>query len=147
MKKKQKITRVQLVLSGEDETLLLGIVSADPDYKLSLAINKRIGISLRHSTPLEVQEQGETKIVFSRFSDLTGAPDNLYSLISNRAGKNFLLKKLRNIDFLFHIQPDSPERDSTDQLIASLRSIEGITAVFEIDRKSLRDKNLKYLMF
>jgi hypothetical protein len=147
MKKKQKITRVQLVLSGEEETILLGIVSADRDYKISLAINNRIGISLRHSMPLEVHEEGETNILFSRFSDLTGAPDNLYSLISNRAGKNFLLKKLRNIDFLFHFHPDSPERERTDRLIASLRSIEGITAVFEIDRKSIRDKNLKYIMF
>ena len=147
MKNRQKITRVQLDLSGEDESLLLGIVSADPDYKLSLAVNKKIGISLRNNTPLEVQEQGETKIVFSHFSDLTGAPDTLYSLISNRAGKYFFLKKLRNIDYLFHIQLDPAESDKTGRLISSLREIEGVTAVFEIDKKSIRDKNMRLLLY
>jgi len=147
MKNRQKITRVQLDLRGEDESLLLGIVSADPDYKLSLAVNKKIGISLRNNTPLEVQEQGEAMIVFSHFSDLSGAPDTLYSLISNRAGKYYFLKKLRNIDYLFHIQLDPAESDKPGRLISSLREIEGVTAVFEIDKKSIRDKNLRLLFY
>ena len=42
-------------------------------------------------------------IAFSRFSRYFGSSEFTYNLISNRSGKNFLLKKLKNIDFIFQV--------------------------------------------
>jgi hypothetical protein len=110
MKNTQKITRVQLKISQKDDSLLLGIVSAEPDYKLSLSINRKFRISLKNISPLKIAEESGSEHVFSRFSDSSGSPDILYNLTSNRSGKSFLLKKLKNIDYIFQVQDSENER-------------------------------------
>ncbi len=145
MKNQQKIKRVHLSLNEKDESILIGIVSADPDYKLSLNLNKKLGILLKSNSPVEPEHLTGSELLFSRFTDLTRAPDVVISLISNRSGRNFLLKNLKNIDYLLHVY--DPENSwNKDQLIKSLRAINTITAVFSINIKSVKDKNLRYLM-
>lgn len=146
MKNRQKVTRVQLNLDNEDSSVLIGIVSSDPDYRLSLAINKKLGISLKNSEPLEIGEPGGISTIFSRFSDISGAPEIVFSLISNRSGKKFFLKKLRNIDYLLYIH-DSEKSVGSSRMISELREIEEITAVFDIDLKSIKEKNVDYLLY
>ena len=46
---------------------------------------------------------------FSRFSDIKQSPDIIYNLISNSSGKNFLLKKLKNIDYIFQVHDSENE--------------------------------------
>lgn len=146
MKDRQKITRLQLDIKGDDESILIGIVSSDPDYRISLGINKILSISMRNQQPLEIQDPDGNNLVFSRFSDLTGAPDIVFSLVSNRSGNKFLLKRLRNIDYLFHVH-DSEKSLDRSALITQLREIEGVTAVFDIDLQSVKDKNADYLLY
>jgi len=146
MKNQQKIKRVHLSLNEKDESILIGIVSADPDYKLSLTLNKKLGILLKNNSPVEPEHFTDSELLFSRFTDMNRAPDIVISLVSNRSGKNFLLKKLKNIDYLLHLY--DPENSwNTDQMITSLREITTITAVFNINIKSVKDKNLRYLMY
>lgn len=146
MKNRQKVTRVQLNLGGEDNSILIGIVSSDPDYRLSLTINKKLGISLKNSDPLEIGENEGKRAVFSRFADISGAPDIVFSLVSNRSGKMFFLKRFRNIDYLFYIH-DSGKSVDSGTIISELREMEEITAVFDIDLKSVREKNVDYLLY
>lgn len=146
MKDRQKITRLQLDIKGDDESILIGIVSSDPDYRISLGINKKLSVSMRNQQPLEIEDPDGNNLVFSRFSDLTGAPEIVFSLVSNRSGKKFLLKKLRNIDYLFHVH-DSEKSLDRSALITQLREIEGVTAVFDIDLQSVKDKNADHLLY
>jgi hypothetical protein len=144
MNSRQKITRVHLKINKNDDPILLGIVSTEPDYKLSLALNKKLMISLKNITPLELTDETGTNLSFSRFSDLSGAPDLIFNLISNRSDNNFLLKKLKNVDFILHVQ-DLENNNKINQLTESLREIYGITAVFNIDKEDIKDKNLLYI--
>lgn len=144
MKSNQKIKRLQLENSHEDELILLGLVSAEPDYKMSLSINKLLGISLKNTTPVKINDPSGEELSFSRFSDLSNSPETVSSLISNRSGKNYLLRKLINIDYIFIVH--NPENnDNIDKLTSRLREIETINAVFNIDLNIFRDKNLQYL--
>ena len=95
MRSIQKITRVQLKINQYDDFVLLGLVSAEPDYKLSLNLNKKFRISLKNISPLKITDDAGSELAFSRFSDTSGSPDLLFNLISNRSGKSFLLKKLK----------------------------------------------------
>ncbi|MBI5009494.1 MAG: hypothetical protein HZB98_07585 [Bacteroidia bacterium] len=52
IKNVQKVKRIQLNVENNDKLFLYGIVSAEPDYKLSLALNKKMGISLKNISPL-----------------------------------------------------------------------------------------------
>jgi hypothetical protein len=144
MKSIQRVTRVQLENNQKAEFLLLGLVSAEPDYKLSLSINKKFRISLKNISPINVSDDTGHELLFSRFSDPGKAPETGFCLISNRTGKSYLLKKLKNVDYLFQVL--SPENEkNTEKIIAGLREIESINATFNIDIKTFKDKNLQYL--
>ncbi|MFA5819739.1 MAG: IPExxxVDY family protein [Bacteroidales bacterium] len=144
MKSIQRITRLQLKINQKDEFILLGIVSAEPDYKLSLSINKKFRISLKNILPLKITDDTGSELAFSRFSDSSKSPDVVFNLFSNRSGKSFLLKKLKNVDYIFQVQ-DAENENHTDQITASLREIESVNAVFNIDINTFKDKNLQYL--
>lgn len=143
MKSNKKITKVRLQDVHDDESMIFGLVSADPDYKLSLLINKKFNISLRNTAPISINTKEEAGIIFSRFSSHAGA-EMTCTLVSNRSGRNHFIEKLRNVDFLFHLS--DPENEmSAEEVNLKLREIGSVTAVFTVDNNSLKDKNLKYL--
>jgi hypothetical protein len=141
MKSTQKVTRVKLNIEQNTDYILLGIVTAEPDYKLSLALNKIFGISLRNRLPLKLASED---LSFSRFSNSVDPENLIFNLISNRSGKNFLLSKLKNIDYLLQISDPETEID-LNKITSALRDAETINAVFNIDINTLKDKNLHFL--
>lgn len=145
MKSTQKIKRVQLEVNHTDESFWLGVVSAEPDYKLSLLLNKKFNLSLKNISPLKIPVDKSAELEFSRFADLSNSPEIFYTLISNRSGKNFLLKNLKNIDYIFQVH-DSSQKSQIGSLTSSLREIDCITAVFTIDLKLIKEKNIIYLI-
>ena len=144
MKSSQKVTKLKLNIEQDNDYLLLGLVSAEPDYKLSLSLNKKIGISLKNIAPLVLPGDNNSEQTFSRFSNFDAPSDLTFSLISNRTGKNFLLNKLRNVDYLLLIQ-NSERNTDLNKLTLSLREIKTVTAIFNIDLNTIKEKNLYYL--
>jgi len=145
MKSSLKITRIQLEVKRNDRFFLYGIVSADPDYKLSLALNKKMGIFLKNSSPLHLPAETGSELSFSRFSYTNHSGDIVYTLISNRSGKQFLLKKLKNIDYIFQVHcPGSENCNSKVTLL--LKATDSVNAVFVIDMDTFNDKNLQYII-
>ena len=144
MKSTKKITKLKLNIDQNNDYLLLGIVSAEPDYKLSFSLNKKFRISLKNINPLKLNRDFHSEQAFSRFSNIDDHSDLNFSLISNRSGKNFLLNKLKNIDYLLQIQISEKESD-LNTITSKLREIDSVTAVFNIDLDAIKDKNLHYL--
>jgi len=145
MKNSQKITRIHLSVNDQDIPFVIGLVSHDPDYKLSLKLNRKLDISLKTIDPVIFQDEEGKIFQFSKFSGSSLANNSGFQLVSNRDGKNFLLKRLINIDYLLLIQ--DPEKDlKQESIISQIREIDSITGVFNIDIKTLKDKNLKYLI-
>ena len=144
MKSTQKVTRVKLNIDQKNDYILLGLVSSEPDYKLSLSLNKKFRISLKNISPLRVTGDNESELTFSRFSNNDNLTDLVFILVSNRSGKNFLLNKLKNIDYLFQIQ-NSNNEVNLKNIVSNLMEIDTVTAVFNIDINTIKDKNLQYL--
>lgn len=145
MKSTQKKIKVPLHFTANDNYLMFGIVSPEPDYKLSLLINKSLNISLRNQSPLEVKDDLSNLISFSKFCDQTESPDTSYSLYSNKSGNSCLLKKLKTFDYLFLVQ-DTDENFNSEMLTQKLKESGMFRAVFVIDPVKVNDKNLKYLI-
>ena len=145
MKRTQKVTRVKLNIEQINYYILLGLVSAEPDYKLSLTLNKKFGIFLKNIPSLRLSGNSNTEVIFSRYSNNADNEDFVIELVSNRSGKNYLLNKLKNIDYLLQIQISENESD-INNFTSRLREIDTITAVFNIDINTIKDKNLHYLM-
>jgi len=144
MKSVQKITRLQLKINQSIDFILLGLVSSEPDYKLSLILNKKFRIFLKNISPVKLADYRGSELTFSRFSHTSDSPEIIFNLISNRSGKNFLLKKLKNVDYLMQVQ-DPDNKSNIKSIVAGLREIDSITAVFNIDLNTIKDKNLQYL--
>jgi hypothetical protein len=145
MKNIRKVTRVKLQIDHVNDFILIGLVSSEADYKLSLSLNKKFKISLKNISPVKINEAGGTELQFSRFSDISQSPDRVFNLFSNRSGKHFLISKLRNIDYILHIH-DPDNKPVVSEITSTLREIAGITAVFNIDFDTIKDKNLHHLM-
>jgi len=144
MKGRQKVTKFQLDHQQNEIYAFLGIVSTEADYKLSYLLNKKLKLTLRNAKSIEVPGENGSNLVFSRYSDTSGYPEIVYNLISNKSEKDFLIKKLKNIDYFFQIHSYG-NRFDIELLTESLRQIEMITAVFRLVPDEIKDKNIKYL--
>jgi hypothetical protein len=141
MKNQKKITRVRLLIDNEDNSILLGLVSAEPDYKLSLSIKQMMGIALKTIAALSLITEEENEVQFSRFTGTESGTDRTFTLVSNRSGKHYLIRKLKNIDYLIYIH-DPEGIENPAQLTESLKKIPVVTALFKLDPNTIKDKNL-----
>jgi len=145
MKNTQKIKRIHLPINDQDIPVILGIVSSDQDYKLTLKLNKKLSISLKNADPADVNENDGKTNQFSRFSCTVAGNDTVYQLISNRTDKSFLINKLKNIDYLLLIT-DAGRSLSYDKIMTSIREIDSVSGVFKISFESIsKDKNIGLL--
>jgi len=144
MKNIKKITRITLEENQPDDYIFMGLVSPEPDYKLSLLLNSKFRISLKHTQPVKIYAS-DAGSIFSKFSTDTSHSGISFSLVSNRSEKEFLLKKLKNIDYIF-ISHDPEKELDLKRLSTDLRDIDSVTAVFRIDPESIKDKNIQYLI-
>ncbi|HCC70823.1 MAG TPA: IPExxxVDY family protein [Bacteroidales bacterium] len=132
MKSSAKKIRHKLIADNSISEHFLGIVSAEPDYKVSLLINKHLGIKLSSNEPI-VKTINEKEISFPRFSSESEFTDAVYDLISNNSGKEKLLARIPAIDYLMRIK--GIQNDETkDKIIRKIRSIREITGVFTLDK-------------
>jgi len=144
MKSTPNKKRIVLEPEGEENLLLFGIVSSEPDYKLSLALNRKIGITLRNISPVSFTDDSGNELLFSKFSSTDKSGNITFSLISNRYGRYFLIKKLRNIDYILHVH--SPGDNAAENIETQLRQAEEVNAVFILNADTINDRNLHYLI-
>lgn len=137
MSNRGKITRHTIPGEEIKEFFFLGVVSAEPDYRLSVLINIHLGTDLRKCDDEIAVQTDSGRPYFSRF---TTVPPEL-SLVSNRSEGYILLRKLKNIDFFLLICGQS-DMQKAEKLAATLREIPEITAVFVLDSRKISDKNL-----
>jgi hypothetical protein len=144
MKGQPKITKIHLSDKTDEDYLILGIVSTEADYRLSQLLNHKLKLALKNAKSLDVKGINGTSIGFSRFSDNSQSPQVFFNLISNKSDKDYLLKKLKNIDFFFQVHTNGGIYNF-DQLTTTIREIDRITAVFRLDPLEIKEKNLVYL--
>lgn len=140
MNREKKITRH--IIPNEDlpQFLFLGIVSSEPDYRLSVMINRHLGAGLRKcdNDVTAMTESGENH--FSCFVSKMPA----FSLVSNHCEGSILLRKLRKIDF-FLIISGAPDEKRAENLANSIREIPEVTAVFIFNSRKVNDRNASLL--
>lgn len=144
MKNVKKITRITLDEVQQDDYIYFGLVSPEPDYKLCLLLNSKFRISLKHTDPVDFSDNPSGKI-FSRFSTDNRQAGISFSLVSNRSEKDYLVKKLKNVDYIFIIHAPEKKLDMSS-LSAELRDVDSVTAVFRIDPEGIKDKSIQYLI-
>ena len=141
----KKVKKVQLRLNPEPVITLFGIVSTEPDYKISAEINKMLDVSLKSAPQVTIEYGDKIEIPFSRFSDISDLPDSWISIIRNKSNGYSLLRKFPNFDYIAAIFTES-EKYTTEEFAAQLRSVKHISAVFLIDKKGIEPGIIEAIM-
>ncbi len=141
MSSEKKITRHTIESGKQQPFFFLGVVSAEPDYRLSVMLNMHLGSDLRKCNDDIVIHAPSGKQSFSRFS----CGNQLFTLVSNRSGGSALIGKLKSIDYIL-VPGGDHDRKEAELLAASLRRIPEVTAVFLFDSLDNNDKNLSWLI-
>jgi hypothetical protein len=140
MNSERKITRHSITIEEPPAFMFLGVVSSEPDYRLSVMLNRHLGIDLRKDPSDITDIREDSKYSFSRFATVTPA----LSLVSNRCEGITLLRKLKNIDFLIVIHGD-PDKRQAEELASKVRDITEVIAVFVFDSRQISDRNTALL--
>jgi hypothetical protein len=109
---------------------ILGIVTAQNDFRLALQLNEKYRIFFeKNLEPLEIPEKKSGKIVpfnYFSFSDPTDFVS--YFLIRNKQDGHLLLAEKPSIDFFLVIQNNY--KLEIQEILTDLRSMERIIAAF-----------------
>ncbi|MDT8400650.1 MAG: IPExxxVDY family protein [Bacteroidales bacterium] len=144
MKTPQKKIRHKLSATDHDSDVYLGLASAEADYRVSLLLNKELGLNLKSNTPV-VRNLNLRESNFSRFTSESRYSETLYELISNDSGNDKLIPKIPSIDYILRIKSLSAA-ESTDRIIGKIRQIREITGVFKLDKETQIDNSVLQIM-
>ena len=62
----QRLNGYNLMIIQSSNSAIIGIVSTDPDYKLSLKINRKLKISLKNDSPVILGEDSGNEYSFQQ---------------------------------------------------------------------------------
>lgn len=133
MKSSARKIRHKLSIGNDDSDRYIGIVSTEADYRISLIMNRELGLKLKNSNPV-IKSSDKKETQFSRFTSVSDYSDISYDLISNNSGREKLFSKLPALDYILIIKGVT-DNDARDKLIKKIRNIGEITAVFVLDKK------------
>jgi hypothetical protein len=136
----KKITQHKLEFEPEFDFMLLGIISSEASYKLSLFMNSACSFRLVRQDDIELKQQKNGSTGFSFFSYEDENTYLKYNLIQNKTGIQYLIPELKNIDYLIQIIGE-PSQNDVDTLTEKLKSIPEISGVLKIDPVSLKSRN------
>ncbi|HKL67339.1 MAG TPA: IPExxxVDY family protein [Bacteroidales bacterium] len=138
MKASSKKIRHTLNVDNDRTDHYIGLVSTEPDYKVSILINKKLGINLKSDSGVIKPVKGN-EVVFARFAYSSEYSDIVFDLINNYTGKEKLFVRLPSVDFILRIRGTN-NYEYIDELSQKLRKIKNLTGVFVLDC----DKQLDY---
>lgn len=132
--KKKKVHKLS-VFDSEIITLI-GIASQVHDYRLSWAINNKLGIKLTKNNEITnnySKNSIECVRVFSSFSFLNQKTEQQFILISNKSEKGFLVPELKNVDYILKISGSEITEQYVNEIIGKLKEIDIVLIAFNID--------------
>ena len=121
----------------DNELTAIGIVSNIPDFSLAAAINRKMNLKLFWIEDYILDLKSEQKVVkFSRYSHLTNDDELELLLISNKDDRDFLFKKINDIDYVLI--------GRTDQMFNHklLREIEAVISTVLFETNALKGIDL-----
>ena len=142
--KKKKIHKLSMF--DNEAIILIGIVCYEHDYKVSWAINNKLNIKLTKSTEItnNYSKNGvELTRIFSSFFYVNQEIEQQFVLLSNKSENNFLIPKLKNVDYIFQISGGEVTDQYMFEIIRKLKEIDIVLMAFSID-KNLHKKINNY---
>jgi hypothetical protein len=128
-------------ISEEDkfDFILIGIICGHRDYRLSMALNKKLEINLSKQDDYSVFNNKRMEDQVFSFYEYINEEEDRYNLISNKSQKGFLLPEQNQIDYLFIFQQVRMRPDE-QALISTLKEIPIILGAYKLDATKLKSR-------
>ena len=133
-----------LAVSESYDFYLIGIACHYKDYRLCHEINSNTNLNLKREDDLEIFDNKTVSPILFSLYKFQNEDSDLFYLITNKSGINYLLPEQKQIDFFLLIKNISNHIDY-DELIKQLKSIPIIIGIFVLNPKRLKSK--KHLVF
>lgn len=135
-----------------DETRLLGIQAPIKDYMFCWQVNQLLGVDFRINNELEISlrrknqsRRKERTYFFPIYQYAQPSCCLMHYLYNNQHDGEYLLPEFKHLDFLWLLKDDLVADDFVDNLIHSLRSINGVQLVTELTNEKIKHK--EHLVF
>ena len=144
---------MKLVLDTKDltdgffeETKLLGIMAPMKDYQFCWQLNNLLGIDFRNNNELEIQLKKKDRNYFFAVYEYPEPSTCLkHYLYNNQHDGEYLLPEFKHLDFLWLLKDDFVPDDALQNLVQSIRTVNGVQLVIELTNEKI--KNREHLIF
>lgn len=129
-----------------EDARLLGIMAPIKSYNFCWQVNQLMGIDFRLNHDLEIQLVKKSRTYFfSVYEYAQPATCLMHYLYNNQNDGEYLLPEFKHLDFLWLLKEDYVEDEFVENLVYSLRSINGVQLVVELTNEKI--KNKEHLVF
>lgn len=144
---------MKLVLDTKDmmdgffeETKLLGIMAPMKDYQFCWQLNNLLGIDFRNNNELEIQLNKKNRSYFFTVYEYAEPSTFLkHYLYNNQNDGEYLLPEFKHLDFLWLLKDDAVSDETLQNLVQSIKTVNGVQLVIELTNEKIRNK--EHLVF
>lgn len=129
-----------------EETRLLGIQAPIKDYLFCWQVNQLLSVDFRINNELEIQlKKKKRSYFFAVYEYNQPATCLMHYLYNNHHDGEYLLPEFKHLDFLWLLKEDLVSNEFVNDLIYSLKLINGVQLVTELTNEKI--KNKEHLVF
>ncbi|HUQ64839.1 MAG TPA: IPExxxVDY family protein [Flavitalea sp.] len=123
------------------DTRLIGIVAPIKDYQLCWQLNQLLSIDFRNNNDIEIQlKRKKRDYYFAVFQFCEAGNSLVHYLYNNQFDGEYLLPEFRHLDFLYLLKGDVVSDDFFQQLMDTIKRINGVQLVMELVHDKIRNK-------
>jgi len=124
-----------------EDTRLMGIVAPVKDYQLCWQLNQLLRFDFRTNNDIEIQlNKKHRQYYFSVFEYREPNSSLIHYLYNNQFDGEYLLPEFKHLDFLWLLKGDLVSDESLQELINTVRAINGIQLIVELTNEKIRNK-------
>ena len=129
-----------------EEAKLLGIMAPVKNYQFCWQLNRLMGIDFRANSELEIQlTKKQRNYFFAVYEYQQPAACLTHYLYNDQFDGEYLLPEFKHLDFLWLLKGDYVPDSDLQQLVQSIRGINGVQLVVELTNEKIRSK--EHLIF
>lgn len=138
---------IKLEFEGEYDFVLIGLICGYKDYKLCFELNDAFNLKFSRRDDVNVPAGRPGSNTRHSHFESPGTDFETYHILSNRdkSGTGYFIPENKNIDFFLLITESSNDFD-VDHMIGSMRNIEIISGVYELDPYKMKSAD-SFLIF
>jgi hypothetical protein len=123
------------------DTRLIGTVAPIKDYQLCWQLNQLLTIDFRNNNDIEIQlKRKKRDYYFAVFQYCEAGNSLVHYLYNNQFDGEYLLPEFRHLDFLYLLKGDVVADEYLQQLMETIRKINGVQLVMELVHDKIRNK-------